>query len=405
MSRATAVHLSVVTQKGLLMTRFPIDRLPVTLMFQDASGFKETYGGNQDWVLCEGQFLKPRGGPETKTIILFMHPSGTMNYLPMPIALAHAGIPVMTCGSRYPHNDSALIMEKVVVDLGRYVRHAKTVLGFDKVVLAGWSGGGSLSLFYQSQAEKPTISTTPAGDRVDLMGADLIPADGVMQLAAHVSRAITLSEWIDPAIMDELNPEKRDPTLDIYANDAPHRPPYSEDFQARYRAAQKARIGRITAEVRQRLEDFRKRGETNREHCFVVHGTMADLRWLDPTIDPNQRRPNWCYMGEPHVVNMSPAHLARFSSLRSWLSQWSEESRADGPRCASQIRVPALVIENLADDACTPSHAARIRDGFTQVTPTYHAIDGATHYYLGQPEKVAEAVGHIRTWMAQHGFD
>ncbi|WP_198534258.1 alpha/beta fold hydrolase [Aquidulcibacter paucihalophilus] len=386
------------------MTRFPIDRLPVTLMFQDQSGFKETYGGNQDWVLCEGQFLKPKEAPPCKTIVLFMHPSGTMNYLPMPIALAHAGIPVMTCGSRYPHNDTALIMEKVLIDLGRYVRHAKTVLGFEKVVLAGWSGGGSLSLFYQAQAEKPTIEATPAGDLVDIVGAGLIPADGVMQLAAHVSRAITLSEWIDPAIVDELNPDKRDAAFDIYAPDAPHRPPYSEAFQATYRAAQRARIAAITADVRQRLEDFKKRGEVNREHCFVVHGTMADLRWLDPSIDPNQRRPNWCYMGDPKTVNMSAAHLARYSSLRSWLSQWSEESRADGPACAALVTVPALVLENLADDACTPSHAARIRAGFTQVTPHFHAIDGATHYYLGQPAKVAEAVTHIQSWMEENKF-
>jgi pimeloyl-ACP methyl ester carboxylesterase len=327
-----------------------------------------------------------------------------MNYLPMPIALAHAGIPVMTCGSRYPHNDTALIMEKVLIDLGRYVRHAKTVLGFEKVVLAGWSGGGSLSLFYQSQAENPTIEATPAGDLVDIPGAGLIPADGVMQLAAHVSRAITLSEWIDPAILDELHPDKRDAALDIYAPDAPHHAPFSDAFQALYRKAQRDRIARITADVRQKLEDFKKRGEANREHCFVVHGTMADLRWLDPTIDANQRRQNWCYMGDPKTVNMSPAHLARYSSLRSWLSQWSEESRADGPACAAHVTVPALVVENLADDACTPSHAARIRAGFTQVTPRFHAIDGATHYYLGQPDKVAEAVTTIQDWMGEHGF-
>jgi hypothetical protein len=123
-------------------------------------------------------------------------------------------------------------MEKVLIDLGRYVRHAKTVLGFEKVVLAGWSGGGSLSLFYQSQAENPTIEATPAGDLVDILGAGLIPADGVMQLAAHVSRAITLSEWIDPAILDELHPDKRDAALDIYAPDAPHQPPFSDAFQA-----------------------------------------------------------------------------------------------------------------------------------------------------------------------------
>jgi pimeloyl-ACP methyl ester carboxylesterase len=386
------------------MTKFEIDRLPITIFFQDTSGFKETYGGSQNWVLCEGQFLKPKNAPPSKTVVIFMHPTGLMNYLPMPMALAHAGVPVMTCGSRYPHNDSALIMEKVVIDLGHYIRHAKTVLGFEKVVLAGWSGGGSLSMFYQSQAEKPWIEATPAGDPVDLVGADLIPADGIMQLAAHVSRAITLSEWIDPAIMDELDPSKRNPDLDIYATNAVASPPFNEDFQATYRAAQKARIAAITADVRQRLEDFKTAGATHQEHCFVVHGTMADLRWLDPMIDANQRKPNWCYMGDPKVVNMSPAHLARYSSLRSWLSQWSEDSRADGPKCANDITVPALIIENMADDACTPSHAARIKAGFTQVTPDFHQIDGATHYYLGQPDKVKIAVGIVRDWMGKNGF-
>jgi pimeloyl-ACP methyl ester carboxylesterase len=387
------------------MAKFEIDRLPVTIIFQDKSGFKETYGGSQDWVLCEGQFMRPKDAPSSKTVVIFMHPTGVMNYLPMPIALAHAGVPVMTCASRYPHNDSALIMEKVVIDLGHYIRHAKTVLGFEKVVLAGWSGGGSLALLYQSQAQKPWIETTPAGNPVDIIGADLIPADGIMQLAAHVSRAITLSEWIDPAIMDERDPYHRNPDLDIYADTPRQTVPFGRAFQSTYRAAQTARISAITADVQQRLEDFAKAGAPRQEHCFVVHGTMADLRWLDPSIDSNQRKPNWCYMGDPKVVNMSPAHLARFSSLRSWMSQWSQFSRADGPRCAADITVPALVVENMADDACTPSHAARIIAGFTQVIPTFHQIEGATHYYMGQTDKVAEAVAIVKNWMADCRFE
>ena len=32
-------------------------------------------------------------------------------------------------------------------------------------------------------------------------------------------------------------------------------------------------------------------GRPDDEFCFVVHGTMADPRWLDPTVDPNDRAP------------------------------------------------------------------------------------------------------------------
>jgi hypothetical protein len=35
---------------------------------------------------------------------------------------------------------------------GAVITHCKEVLEYDRVVLAGWSGGGSLTAFYQSQA-------------------------------------------------------------------------------------------------------------------------------------------------------------------------------------------------------------------------------------------------------------
>lgn len=378
------------------------ERIPQTVIFQEASAFKETYGGGADVMLLEGQYLKP-ARPIARTAVIFMHPTGVMNWLPLPMALANAGLPVFTCASRYPHNDTALIMEKVVLDLGRWVRHARERLGFERVVLGGWSGGGSLSLFYQAEAEAPTIRETPAGDPVDLVGAGLVPADGVMQLAAHVSRAVTLSEWIDPAIRNETDPDDRDPTLDIYAPAGP-KPPFSADFQTRYRAAQKARIARIDAWADAELARLRTAGPPGAERAFVVHGTMADLRWLDPAIDPNDRKPGWCYMGDPAQVNMSPAHIARYSSLRSWLSQWSARSRADGPACAARVSVPALVVENTADDACTPSHAARIFAGFCPGQAEMARIEGATHYYLNQPDHLARATATVLDWMNRQGF-
>ncbi|MFZ4602867.1 MAG: alpha/beta hydrolase, partial [Caulobacterales bacterium] len=68
------------------------------------------------------------------------------------------------------------------------------------------------------------------------------------------------------------------------------------------------------------------------------------------------------------------------------------------------VSVPSLVIENSADDACTPSHAARIVAGFKRITPEFHRIQGATHYYMGQSDKLAEAVAHIRGWLSRTGL-
>lgn len=375
------------------------ERIPYILVFEEQAAFKDTYGGEVGRVTLKAHLLRPRGRP-SKTVIVFMHPIGGGEYLPMPVALAKAGFHVIYCNSRYPGVDYALIMEKVAIDLGACVRDARERWGYDKVVLAGWSGGGSLSAFYQAEAESPTVRCTPAGDPPDLTAAGLVPADGLMFLAAHVSRARTLTEWMDASILDESRPDERDPGLDLYNPANPNQPPYGQAFIERYRAAQVARNQRITAWARAKLEELRSRGRPNDEYPFVVRGTMADPRFLDPAIDPSDRRPRWCYLGDPQVVNDGPVGLARFSTLRSWLSQWSlEASNADGEACTARVRVPVLVVSNSADDACTPSHAQRLFDAVAHERKQLAVIKGASHYYIGQPRQVAEATGVIARWL------
>ena len=150
---------------------------------------------------------------------------------------------------------------------------------------------------------------------------------------------------------------------------------------------------------------MRDSGRPHDEFAFVVHGTMADPRWLDPTIDPNGRKPKWCYLGDPQVVNNGPVGLARFCTLRSWLSQWSyDDSNADGVKSAATISIPALVIGNGADDACTPSHTHRLYDAIGHPDKELHEIEDATHYYFGQPEQLQEAVGLCARWLEKYGF-
>lgn len=377
---------------------FDYVREPFLVVFKESSTIKETYAGELGTVVLEGHRLKPT--KPSKTVVVFMHPIGGTQYLPLVAALAKSGQHVISCNSRYPRNDSALIMEKVALDLGACIRHAREKFGYERVVLGGWSGGGSLSLFYQSQAESPTVTATPAGDPPDLTAAKLPKADAVMLLAAHTSRAKTLTEWMDPSVTDERNAGKRNAGLSLYHRDAP-RPPYDAAFLARYRAAQIDRNQRITAWAQQMLVYGKKREGEAFEHCFVVHGTMADPAWLDSTIEPNGRRPNWCLMGDPRMVNDAPAGLARFCTLRGWLSQWSYDlSNADGPASAARISIPALVIENSADDGCLPHHNRRFLAALKS-EKEHRVIEGANHYYFGQPDKAAEAVAIIKDWLAR----
>jgi dienelactone hydrolase len=382
-------------------------RIPVILKFQERAKFVETYGfnGSQGMTVLEGQLLRPPGAP-ARTLYLFMHPSTTLQVLPMPAALASEGMHVLCAASRYPKNDSALIMEKVALDMGAWVRWAREEGGYARVVLVGWSGGGSLSLFYQAQVENPTITKTPAGDEVDLVSAGLPPADGIIFIAAHLSRAETLTEWLDPSVRDEANPDDRDPEFDIYSPDCPNKPPFTADFVAAFRAGQRARSRRITDWSLEWLDTLARRKTAEVERAFVVPRTMCDPRWIDPTVDPNDRKPNHCYLGDPRTANVGPAGLARYSSLRSWLSQWSYDlTNTRGPVNAARIhRAPVLQVENSADDAVPATHNPAIQAALTTPDREFKRIMGATHYYLGQPEQMQECLATVADWSRRHGF-
>ncbi len=374
------------------------ERIPYLIVFDETAAFKDTYAGQIGKVTLEAHLLKP--DTPSKTVVIMMHPIGGGQYLPLPGALARLGTHVIYCNSRFRGNDSALTMEKVALDLGAAVRDAKERLGYEKVVLGGWSGGGALSLFYQAEAQDPTVTHTPAGDPIDLTAAGLIPADGVMLLASHLSRNLTLTEWMDPSITDESRPFDRDPAWDIYNPANPNQPPYSDAYVAEFRERQIARNRRITDWALSELKALRDSGQPNAERCFTVQGTMADPRWTDPAVDANDRKPNWCFLGEPKLVNDGPVGLARFATLRSWLSQWSYDlSNADGLKCAARLSVPLLVIENSADDACTPSHAARLMAAAKNAPQTHHLVKGANHYYFGQPDLCQQSAVVAHEWL------
>lgn len=379
-------------------------REPYLVLHQENSAFKDVYGGAGSTVVVECMKIALKD-TKSKTAIVFSHPIGSGSFLPLVSALAYAGHHVIYCNPRYRGNDTALIMEKCVADLGACLKHAREKLGYETIVLGGWSGGGSLSLFYQDQAENPTITHTPAGDAYDLAGMGLPPVQGIMLLAAHISRAMTLTEWIDPSIADESWPFERVPDLNIYDPENPNQPAYTPDYEARYRAAQIDRNRRITAWAQTTLEDLRKGGEVNAERAFTVHGTMADLRWTDPAQDPSDRRPHTCYLGDPKVANDGPVGLARFSTLRSWLSQWGyDTTNATGLGNAARISCPVLVINNTADLACTPSHARRLFDAITHDDKEHHDIQDADHYYIERPDLLPEAVRICADWLQRKGF-
>jgi alpha-beta hydrolase superfamily lysophospholipase len=377
-------------------------RTPYLIVHREERVRKDVYGAVDDAVVLQAQLL--RGSNPSDTALIVMHPVGAPAYLPVFAQLARAGHHIIACASRYSSGDAPLEMENVVLDLGACIKDARERQGYAKIVLLGWSGGGSLMAGYQAEAEAPVVEHTASGEATPLADAGLIPGDAIMLVASHRSRHRLLTGQLDPSVLDEMDPDRRDPALDIYDPANPAQPPYSTEFIARYRAAQIARNRKISDWARGKLADLKARGLEHDEFCFVTHRTMADPRWIDSTIDPNQRRPNWTYLGDPRVVNNSASALARFSSLRGWLSQWSyDHAQFDSVDSGPRITVPGMVMTAGADDACPPEHTQLMFEALGSRDKVKVTIDQANHYFTGADGKshLAEAVGVISGWLAE----
>ena len=333
----------------------------------------------------------------TDTVAILVHPTSNFmgHYLLAP--LAARGIDAVGFTTRFIGNDSALTMENCVLDIGSAIAYLRD-RGYRRIVLVGNSGGGGLAAMYQSQAESPTITATPAGDPPDLTTAVLPPADALIQLMAHPGRAQVFADWLDPAIRDEHNPFDRDPELDLFTRE----PPFDPEFVERYRKAQLDRNRRITTWVREQLAALDGSASGLADLPFLVHGTTADPRFVDVTIDPSDRTPGTMW-GPTEIANLMPASLGHYSSLRSWLSQWSvDESNCDGAFHLGRISVPALIMYGTADQVCFPAYAVGMYDAVGHADKELIPVVGGTHYLKDQPEHMAFVADQVISWLAEH---
>lgn len=341
-----------------------------------------------------------RPGASRSVGLLMAHPASNFltHFLMRP--LAAAGLPVMAMNTRYVQNEASLIMERAVADLGAGMRWMREELGFDAVVLLGFSGGGPLAAFYQEQAEAPSITDTPAGDPADLTAAGLIPADGLALVGAHAGRARVLRDWIDPAVTDEADPGATDPALDLFATG--RTAPLDRAWLSEYRRAQRERMRRIDERCLARTAA--SDGQAPGDEAFVVHRTAADPRFVDLTLDPSDRAAGSMY-GPPQPANTSAAGLARHCTARNWLSTWSDRhSRAEAARNLASVTCPLLVAPLMADQAAFPSEARAMFRAATRADRDLVEIPRLTHYMAGQPDGPATVVDVVAAWLRRAGL-
>jgi len=338
-------------------------------------------------------------GTRPGTAVVWCHPTANfLGHYALP-GLAERGFGAVGLTTRYVGNDTSLIMENCLLDMGSMVAHLRSV-GYDKVVLIGNSGGASIVPYYQAQAVRPTVDSPPGGGP-DLTAISLPPADAIGMFNAHPSRARLCTEWLDPAIVDEHQPFERDASLDMY--DPRHSPPFTAEFVGRYRAAQRARNRRISEWAEGMLNTVTASSHSPaglEDLAFVVQGTTADLRFLDGSIDPSDRQIGVSLWGPPAVANYLPAGIGRCTTLRSWLNQWSlDHTLGDSLRWLPEINHPVWVGVGTADPVVTPQMAQQMYDAAAGSTSRVLAhFKGGTHYFEGQPDILAEALDSLAEW-------
>lgn len=249
----------------------------------------------------------------------------------------------------------------------------------EKLIFIGNSGGGSLMAAFQAKAEKDD---------------SIRGGDAFVFLNAHPGRADVLTTWLDPSVIDENDPLNRDPTLDMY--NPVNGPPYSQEFQKTYREAQRQRNHRITAWAKKEQKRLNDAGIPDR--IFTVDRTFADLRFMDPSIDPSERPSPACFHGHPEKANNGIGLLARANSLETWLSMWSlEESKSRFTLQAASFSLPTLVVQTTADVGVFPSMAQEIYDSIGSKNKTIRFIPGA-HFFEDGQENLNACADLLTKW-------
>jgi len=389
-----------------------------------------------DTARIRGLYWTPKNNPKPKVAVIASHPRVDFSEHHSFPALLKAGYGCLGANPRSVNNDLDCLHEKVLVDISTYMVWLFDQ-GVEQVVLLGNSGGGSLFSFYQQQATLPPekrFKTTPGGKRTYLEKTEMPEGAALIFMAAHTGQGLIINEVIDPSVIDEHDPLRTDPSLDMYdPRNGFKQPPewsrYSADFVKRFRAAQIARVHRLDALAHEYIADAERAMRTRKSDGFdkleaglrtelirrsvfepvmVIHRTLANLHYTDNSLDPSGRPYGSLISPVPHIDNFQRFGFSRVVTPQAWLSTWSGiSSNASVPRTAGSVRVPAVVMHPGLDlDIYPNTHSKLIYDTLGSTDKELWEFPGAYHYFEPtSPEEgnrvLDEVMGRLSGWIAE----
>jgi pimeloyl-ACP methyl ester carboxylesterase len=368
-------------------------------------------------------------GASAKTVVCLMHPRENFTFHYMIPSLLRAGASVWAQAARSVGNDLRLEHEIALHDVAAGLRYLRE-MGFEHIVLLGNSGGSGLYSLYHQQAKllgPDRIQRTPGGRATHLAQATMTVADGMIYLAPHPGQGRLLLGCIDPSVVDETDPLSIDPGLNPFNPEngfsrEPGATRYSPEFVARYRQAQRERVARLDEHaraliavrqdarrvVKEKRATPRQKIEASHTAVFTVWRTDADLRCLDPTLDPSDRHAGSLWSPDPVISNYGSVGFGRLCSPESWLSTWSGlSSNAALEFTAPSLDVPTLLVEYTGDQTTFPLAIEEIFAHIGSDDKTHVRVRGDHH---GRPLEAGEEAGRyvagrlIGEWLQQRAF-
>ncbi len=383
----------------------------------------------KDGARLHGVWWTTSRSPAPRVAVIAAHPRVDFSEHHAFPGLLDAGYGCLGANLRSLNNDSDCLHEKLLVDIAAHMNWLKE-RGVERIVLLGNSGGGSLFSFYQSEAKKPPaarLSEMPDGRPTFLDRTEMIPGDAIVFMAAHAGQGRIMNEVIDPAVIDEADPLRTDPALDMYDPENGFRPPpewsrYDPAFVGRYRAAQLDRVRRIDGIARAFIEDAADAGKLHEsgefdglssaaqreilqreafEPVMVVYRTMANPNYTDNRLDPSGRGYGSLLSPRPDLMNFQRLGFARVVTPQGWLSTWSGlSSNADIAKTGASVTEPAVVINAGRDlDVYPDAHSKLIYDTIQSADKQYWNFDDALHYF--EPEEGVEGNPSLDALMAK----
>jgi len=365
-----------------------------------------------DGTQVRGLYWTPKKNPRPKVAVIAAHPRVDFSQHYAFPALLRAGYVCMGANLRTLGNDLTCVQEQIILDVAAYVCWLKDVCGIEQVVWLGNSGGGSLGGLYQIQAKLPgdqRLQRTPGGRPTALRSAVMPVFDAMMITAAHTGQGLIMNEVIDPSVVDEADPMLTDPALDMYdtANGfvaAPVWSRYDPDFVARYRTAQLARVARIDARARALIAEQLGAEATRTDPAFAhlpparqrailqraafqpvmtIYRTMANLNYVDATLDPSRRGYGCLLSDRPDLMNFQLTGFGRVQTPDAWLSTWSGlSSNANLRTNGHAITEPVVVVNAGRDmDVYPETHSKAIFNALGSKDKTYLDFPDALHYF------------------------